>query len=188
VGETLKRVKNVAGDQSENSHHQDGFELFVVWGRAAEVMTRGLLGVVLDCEFLAHGIGRDVLAAVVAEFTLVYLAVTRTIGEVHLVMSQDTPQVIVIADPLAGFHGCIRGCPGTMLCQFPKNIRHFDSLSTGESFSYGGWPKDNLMQYVTFGGCCKYEKCVLFSHFGYFSGVTRGTPLRLRVTEQRVEC
>jgi hypothetical protein len=37
-------------------------------------------------------------------------------------------------------------------------------LFRSASFSHRGWPKDNLMQYVTFGGCCKGGKCVISKH------------------------
>ena len=37
-GETLERVQDVAGQQCENCHHQDGFQLFVVRAGTTKVV------------------------------------------------------------------------------------------------------------------------------------------------------
>ena len=120
-GGDLEGVEHVAREQSKDGHNQDCFQLLVVMGSAAEVITCRFLGVVLDGQTFADTIRRDVLCSLMAKFAVIHLApVSYLIGEIHLIVARSAPQMVVVANPVTGVHGGIRGRPGMGRCQFPK--------------------------------------------------------------------
>jgi hypothetical protein len=121
TGTALKGVENVAGQETKNRHYQDSFQLFIVGGGAAEVITSGLLGVVLYGKLLAHIIRCNVLGSKVTEFAMVHpLRSACPIAELYVIVTRDSPQIIVVSDPLTGVHGCFCTGPGISVSQSPE--------------------------------------------------------------------
>jgi hypothetical protein len=84
-------------------------------------MTPRLSRVILYGKPFAYRVRRNVLGSQMTEFAVVHLSLgARLIGELHVVVTRDSPQVIVVSDPIARFNFAFRGRPGTTVCKSPE--------------------------------------------------------------------
>ena len=112
IPKTLEGVEDVSGQQSEDGHDQDSFQLFVVGGSAAEVMTAWFLRVILNGQMLAYIVGRNMLRPVMTKFTVIYLFIFAcSIGELYLIVAHDSPQMVVVSQPFTGIYDGVCGGP-----------------------------------------------------------------------------
>jgi hypothetical protein len=97
----LEGVEHVAGEQSENRHHQDRFQLLVVRLGTTVVIARRLLWVILNSQTLAWTVRGNMLYPVMTEFAVIHLPlIAYLIGELDLVVTPESSQVVVEPDPL----------------------------------------------------------------------------------------